>query len=103
MKLAEIIIWAPKLDKVGESEGHQELSWALNRDPWGPGGSQLVHSGSKWGANGANKAQGGSGYGPQEPKMSQKSPNIILWWPKMGKEGTKKGAESDQGAIMRVF
>ena len=97
------IILGPQLVKFGESEGHLELSWALNRDPRGPWGPQLVQSGSKWTPNGANKDQGGLGYGPQEPKLSQKSPNITCWCPKMRKEGTKKEVKSDKRAIMHVF
>ena len=42
----------PKLDKFGESEGHLELSRALNQDPWGPGDPQLVHSGPESAPNG---------------------------------------------------
>ena len=86
--------WALKLTKTiifGESEGHLELSWALNRDPWGLGGPQLVHSSSKWAPNGASKSQGGPGYGPQELKMSQKSPNITLSVAKNGQREHQKG------------
>ena len=57
----------PKLDKFGESEGHLELSRALNRDPWGPGDPQLVHSGPEWAPIGANK-------GKEAQAMDHRSP-----------------------------
>ena len=93
MKLAKIIIWDAKLLKFSESEGHLQLRWALDPNPLGPGDPQLVHSGLKWVPNGANKGQGGPGYGPEEPKMSQKSPNITLLVNKNGQGGHQKGGQ----------
>ena len=107
LKLTKIIILRPKLDKFGESEGHLELSWALNRDPWGLGDPQLVHSGPEWAPNAlqmeptrAKEAQAMDHRSPRWVKRVQTSP---CWWPKMGKEGTKKEAKSYQKAIMHVF
>ena len=107
LKLTKIIILHPKLDKFSESEGHLELSWALNRDPWGFGDPQWAHSGPKWAPSGfqmeptrAKEAQAMDQRSPSWAKRVQTSP---CWWPKMGKGGTKKQAKRDPKAIMHVF
>ena len=107
LKLTKNIILRPKLDKCGESEGHLELSWSLNRDPWGPGDPQLAHSGPKWAPNGLQmeptRAKEAKAMDQRSPRWAKRVQTSPCWWPNRGKGGTKKQAKRDQKASMHAF